>query len=310
MAEAQMVNITEITADPAVQPRERMDMAMVMEYAGEMQAGTQFPPVIVFHDGASYWLADGFHRYEAARQSQYSIIAADVREGGRREAILYSVGSNATHGLRRSNADKRRAVATLLRDAEWRGWSDHEIARQCAVSAMFVGTLRREMAEEIGPRPEEVQAKRGGTVYSVSRPQTVDDAGELRREVERELPEQINLQPARHEPEREWDADGMRPAPRTTTAQPLDMRPAATTAVPPTMPQRLVMQPPSTATEEKDVLVSIRIKPGAPLEKRSITVTVAEEFGLGKWATGVYGDLVHLVNEMLMRHFLEERAGL
>ena len=61
--------------------------------------------------------------------------------------------------------------------------------------------------------------------------------------------------------------------------------------------------------EAKDVLVSIRIKPGEPLEQRPITVTVAEEFGLGKWQTGVYGDLTHLVNEMLMRYWLDKPQG-
>ena len=32
-----------------------------------------------------------------------------------------------------TNADKRRAVETLLNDAEWATWSDREIARQCGV---------------------------------------------------------------------------------------------------------------------------------------------------------------------------------
>jgi hypothetical protein len=293
----QMLNISQITADPAIQPRAGMDMPTVLEYAGEMQAGTQFPPVVVFHDGASYWLADGFHRYEAARQSQFSVLAADVREGGRREAILYSVGSNAAHGLRRSNADKRRSVATLLRDEEWRAWSDHEIARKCAVSAMFVGTLRREMADEIGPRPDEVKANRGGTVYTVSRQQTVDGrpGDALRAEVERTVPEQITMQPS---------AVGGQP-------KALDMRPAAATPTAPAMPQRLVMQPvqATPTVEEKDVLVSIRIKPGADLEQRKVVVTVAEEFGLGKWSEGVYCDLMHLVNEMLMRYWLDKQGG-
>lgn len=294
----QMLNISQITADPAVQPRAGMDMATVLEYAGEMQAGTQFPPVIVFYDGQSHWLADGFHRYEAARQSRFTIISADVREGGRREAVLYSVGANATHGLRRSNADKRRAVETLLRDDEWRGWSDHEIARQCAVSAMFVGTMRRELADEIGDRPEAVKAQRGGTVYTVQvdgRRQTVD-GGELLDEAERELPEQIGLQP--RAPERDWDKDGMRPA-----AKP-EMRPLEMPAAP---AQKLNMAAPTV--EAKDVLVSIRIKAGEPLEQRPITVTVAEEFGLGKWSTGVYADLTHLVSEMLMRYWLEKQQG-
>jgi hypothetical protein len=294
----QMLNISQITADPAVQPRAGMDMATVLEYAGEMQAGTQFPPVVVFFDGQSHWLADGFHRLEAARQSRFTIISADVREGGRREAVLYSVGANATHGLRRSNADKRRAVETLLRDDEWRGWSDHEIARQCAVSAMFVGTMRRELADEIGERPEAVKAQRGGTVYTVQvdgRRQTVD-GGDLREEVERTVPEQISLQP--RAPERDWDKDGMRPAPK------MEMRPLEMPAAP---LQKLNMAAPTV--EAKDVLVSIRIKSGEPLEQRPITVTVAEEFGLGKWSTGVYADLMHLVNEMLMRYWLEKQQG-
>jgi hypothetical protein len=42
--------------------------------------------------------------------------------------VLYTVGANATHGLRRSNADKRRAVSMLLDDPEWAQWSNLAIA--------------------------------------------------------------------------------------------------------------------------------------------------------------------------------------
>jgi hypothetical protein len=45
---------------------------------------------------------------------------------------------NAAHGLRRNNADKRRAVEVLLRDEEWGKWSNSEIARRCSVSDEFV----------------------------------------------------------------------------------------------------------------------------------------------------------------------------
>lgn len=59
-----------------------------------------------------------------------------------RDAILFSVGVNSSHGLRRTNADKRRSVMRLLDDAEWSTWSDREIARRCGVSQPFVGNLR------------------------------------------------------------------------------------------------------------------------------------------------------------------------
>ncbi|EYB69087.1 hypothetical protein DEIPH_ctg011orf0055 [Deinococcus phoenicis] len=123
------------------------------------------PPVTVFYDGSEYWLADGFHRYRAHEQIEWREIDADVRQGTRRDAILYSVGANSTHGLRRTNADKRRAVETLLRDAEWQGWVDTKIARQCGVSSMFVGNMRREL-DIFKPFNDSRTVERNGTTYT------------------------------------------------------------------------------------------------------------------------------------------------
>jgi hypothetical protein len=61
-----------------------------------------------------------------------------VRQGTRRDAVLYSVGANAKHGLRRSVADKRRAVETLLKDEEWRQFGPTGIAERTNVSRQFV----------------------------------------------------------------------------------------------------------------------------------------------------------------------------
>ena len=95
-----------------------------------------------------YWLADGYHRWHAATIAGLQTIGADVRPGGRREAILHSVGANAEHGWRRSNEDKRKAVLTLLNDREWSGWSDREIARRCGVDNKVVARLRPEPVSE------------------------------------------------------------------------------------------------------------------------------------------------------------------
>lgn len=65
-----------------------------------------------------------------------------MRGGTTRDSVLYSVGANAAHGLRRTNEDKRRAAMTLLNDAEWAAWSDREIARQCVVDGKTVANLR------------------------------------------------------------------------------------------------------------------------------------------------------------------------
>ena len=120
--------------------------ARIREYATAMREGEHFPPVIVYHDGTNYWLADGFHRCAAAREASSADIAVEICQGTRRDALLYAVGANAAHGLRRTNADKHKAVLTLLHDEEWREWSDHEIARRVHVTQPFVSKLRRAMS--------------------------------------------------------------------------------------------------------------------------------------------------------------------
>jgi hypothetical protein len=100
-----------------------------------------FPQATVFFDGAEYWLADGFHRIIAAKSLGLTEIGADVRAGTRRDAILYAVGANSAHGLKRTNRDKRNAAMTLLRDPEWAQWSNVEIGTRCNVSTMTVSNI-------------------------------------------------------------------------------------------------------------------------------------------------------------------------
>ena len=96
----------------------------------------------VFHDGSDYWLGDGFHRIESASRAGILAVPCEVREGGRREAVRYACGANASHGLRRTRDDVRRAIEILLRDEEWGQWSDREIARRVGCSPTTVGALR------------------------------------------------------------------------------------------------------------------------------------------------------------------------
>jgi hypothetical protein len=130
------------------------------------EGGLRFPPVMLFTDGQDYWLGDGFHRVLAARKAGLSEIAAEVRQGTQRDAVLFAISANAEHGLRRTSADKRKAVALLLGDAEWSQWSDREIARRCQVGNAFVSRMRRGASvsgTQIGRKVE-----RGGTVYEMN----------------------------------------------------------------------------------------------------------------------------------------------
>ena len=67
----------------------------------------------------------------------------------------FSVGANSGHGLQRTNADKRKAVMTLIADAEWVQWSDSEIARRCGVSRDLATTVRASLADSASEKPSE-----------------------------------------------------------------------------------------------------------------------------------------------------------
>lgn len=157
------IEISKIRTDGGTQPRARIDDQIVSDYANAMKDGDQFPPVEVFFDGSNYWLADGFHRLAAARWIKAE-IAITIHQGSLEDAILYSAGANATHGLRRSNEDKRRSVMRLLSHTEWQSWSDREIARRCRVSKTFVNNLRKKITGNVASDTSVLYKDRWGNV--------------------------------------------------------------------------------------------------------------------------------------------------
>jgi transposase-like protein len=153
------------------QARMHLDRETLDEYAERLLAGDRFPPVDLYYDGQRYHIADGHHRCHAAKKVGRTTITAIVRFGGRREALLHACSANATNGLRRSNADKRRSVFLLLQDEWWQTWSDGEIARHCGVSQPFVSKLRRERSqngyEEYYEVDESRLVRRGRSTYAM-----------------------------------------------------------------------------------------------------------------------------------------------
>lgn len=156
-----MIDLHLIRTDGLTQSRAKLNEDVVAEYAELYRAGVQFPPVIVFYDGKDRWLADGFHRYFGAKAAGLTSIHENITPGTRREAVLHSLGANGTHGLPRTNADKRNAVTTMIEDEEWTGWSNVAIAKACAVSEGFVRSLR--INEVTSPAERTYTTKHGTT---------------------------------------------------------------------------------------------------------------------------------------------------
>jgi len=172
---SEIIEIGSIRRDGGTQSRATVNQAVVDEYADAYRAGLHLPAVVVFFDGLDYWLADGFHRVLGADAAELEEIDADVRQGTRRDAVLHSCGANEEHGLRRTRADRQRAVETLLRDPEWAGWSDRAIADACRVSPSTVGAARARLAPTVqldsGPRTNadnETRIGRDGRTIDVS----------------------------------------------------------------------------------------------------------------------------------------------
>lgn len=117
----------------------------ISSYAEEMTQGAVFPPIIVFFDGATHWLADGFHRYLAVKRNGGTTIAAEVETGGRLEALRHALGANATNGVYRNSADKRNAVEVALE--EWPEQANPVIADICKVSVDLVRRTRTQLTQ-------------------------------------------------------------------------------------------------------------------------------------------------------------------
>ncbi len=154
--------IGNIRLDGDTQPRVEIDNALVHEYARCYEAGVKMPPLIVFFDGVDHWLADGFHRWHAARKAELKSVPCDVRKGTREDARWFSYSANQTHGLRRTNEDKARAVRAALKHPNGAKMSDRQIAEHVGVGAPMVGRYRAELAATVIKIQSPVRTGRDG----------------------------------------------------------------------------------------------------------------------------------------------------
>jgi protein gp37 len=160
------VDIQLIRTDGGTQPRAEISNEVVQDYAQDMLQGAKFPAVVVFYDGAAYWLADGFHRVAAAKVARLAEIDADVRQGSLEDAKWYSYSVNQSHGLRRTNADKQRAVEAALAHPYAAKNSGEQIARHCGVSPMTVSRYRN--SNNVRDTSTERVATRNGATYTMN----------------------------------------------------------------------------------------------------------------------------------------------
>lgn len=148
--------LSKIRTDGGTQPRAGVDPTVAAEYAEALRDGARFPAVDVMFDGTNYWLFDGFHRVDAHQLAGLTEIAVKVHQGTLADAQWRSFAANRTHGLRRTNADKERAVRSALQHTNSATLSDRQIAQHVGVDHKTVGRYRRELATT-GEIPQSTQ---------------------------------------------------------------------------------------------------------------------------------------------------------
>lgn len=162
-AQTQQVPLDKINLFGGTQTRLKTNDDAVESYAEEMMRGTVFPPIDLYFDGSTYWLADGFHRFLATKRNGTPAIAATVQPGGRTEALRHALGANATNGVYRTNGDKRNAVEIALE--EWPELANAALAEICRVSAELVRGCRQQLVKA-GRIPEVMTVQgRDGKMY-------------------------------------------------------------------------------------------------------------------------------------------------
>jgi len=149
VAETVEIELKKIVIDAGTQPRVAIDDEVVKEYTEVIKQCVKdeqpipFPAVTIFRDETGRCvLADGFHRFASHKAAHVKEILCDVRPGTERDALIYSLGANQAHGVRRTNKDKQRAVKIAVNDEQLRTLGNSEIARLCGVSEFMIRELR------------------------------------------------------------------------------------------------------------------------------------------------------------------------
>lgn len=145
--------------------------ATVARYAEKIAAGEKFPAIVVFFDGKRYWLADGFHTVDAHRQLNKRDILCDVHSGSRTDALRFALSANDVHGMPRSTADKKRAIAICINTPELGCQSNKCIAETCKVSQVLVDKVRKELGDT-----RTIRIGADGKAYGSSRTKIVSDS--------------------------------------------------------------------------------------------------------------------------------------
>jgi ParB-like nuclease domain len=156
MMKPERIKVLKVVVDGGTQSRADLNDDVVEQLAEAIGNGAILPPIDVFHTGGRHVVVDGFHRLAAHKSANVEMIDAIVHQGDLEEAQWFSFAANKQHdivGLKRSNADKRRAVQAALRHPKSETMSNVALAEYIGVSEFSIRRYRNDFDNiEVKPR--------------------------------------------------------------------------------------------------------------------------------------------------------------
>lgn len=175
MTDTEAIPTEDLIFHPRCQAREELSKDAIEEYADIYRAGRDLPPVDVFRVNGDLLVVDGFHRVSAAVMAGRGFVRARVvGEGTLDEASWTATRANRDHGVRRTSADKRRAVRVAL-DGIGAEQSNRVLADHVGVSHELVRKVRAEWEAEHGVETTE-RVGADGKRYPVNGEQVTENA--------------------------------------------------------------------------------------------------------------------------------------
>lgn len=137
----------DFNGSPHVRAKEP-DPEIVQQYAQAYLEKKELPPVVLFYDRTNkrYLIADGRHRCAARVLLNRREIMAEVQDGDINDALRYALTANTTHGVPRSNADKRQCIIQAIK--QWPDITDTQISKMAEVDNKTVTPIRQEMEKK------------------------------------------------------------------------------------------------------------------------------------------------------------------
>ena len=173
-----LVFIAEVDWKNSPKVRDQIIPEVVDDYAERYKKREKMPlPRIAQLDSDGKWLVciDGMHRMHALKQNGQKAVECEVTKMEPDDVVKEALACNRTHGLRRSNADKRVCIATAL--SMWPDKSNLAVSQLTGVDDKTVNVVRKDL-EKQGKLDAEAERKDSkDRPVKVREPKTKPEAG-------------------------------------------------------------------------------------------------------------------------------------